>query len=259
MKKPKYIKLKPSETTVDQRYQRELDPRRAKVMSDKFDPALLGVPVISKREDGDHVRIDGQHRLAAAEMAGRGDESILCEVHEGLTITEEAALFLALNGGRSAVRVYDKFKARQVAKEPVALEIVATLKSIGLRISKSQQKGCVCAIQAVESAFHRGNLLPTLKVLKTWSGTDPAAFETQIIKGVSWFLHAYPDVDLDEVAKKLSAYAPTKVTAFMKRKQGEFECSARDGACHALREIYNERRKHHRLPPLGRTHLAEVA
>lgn len=51
----KYVKLKPSETTVDHRYQRDLDAKRAQHMADDFRPELLGVPVVSKRADGSYV------------------------------------------------------------------------------------------------------------------------------------------------------------------------------------------------------------
>ena len=177
----------------------------------------------------------------------------MSEVHEGLTLIEEAQLFLRLNGGRSAVRVFDKFKARLVAKEPVAIAIVAVLKSLGLKIVKAQQKHGVCAIKAVEGVYHRGNLERTMAILTDWADGDPEAYETQLVKAMSAFLEEYPNAPTKEIVKKLQDYAPGKVTARLRRTQKTFECSTREAACIALRDIYNERRpKRMHLPPLGR-------
>jgi hypothetical protein len=252
----KFVKIKPSETTVDGRFQRELEEARARAMSKSFDPNLVGVPVLSRREDGTMVRIDGQHRLAAAVMAGLGDVAILCEVHDGMSLADEARLFLRLNGGRSAVRVYDKFKARLVAKEVVAMAIVSILKGLGLKVTKSQQRHGVCAIKAVESVYHRGNLEQTMRVLTSWADGDASAYETQLVKAVSAFLAEYPDLVLAELGSKLQSNAPSKVTARLRRRQDETDSTPREAAVFVLREVYNERRKAGRLPMPGRAQLA---
>lgn len=250
--KPQFQKIKPSQTVVDERYQREFDEKRARAMADAFDPALFGVPVLSRRADGTLVRIDAQHRLGAAEMAGLGDVPVLCEVHEGLTVAEEAELFLKLNGGRSAVRAFDKFRARLVAKEPIAIEIVSTLKSLGLKVEKTQAKRSVCAVQALDAVYHRGNLRETLDTLTRWGDGEPAAYENQLIKAVSAFLSEYPQVSVLELAAKLESHAPARVTARLRRTKDQFDCSSRMAACLAIRDIYNERRKRNQLPPPGK-------
>lgn len=245
----KYQKIKPLDTTVDFSYQREFDESRAHNMAKKYDADLIGVPVLSLRSDGSHVRIDGQHRLASAIIAERGNIPVMCEIHEGLSRKEEASLFLRLNGGRSAVRVFDKFKARMVAHEPTALEITATLHKIGLKIVKCPTRHGVMAIQAVEAAFRNGNLETSLSTLKQWADGDSEAFEGDLIKAVSFFLKEYDEVTSSELASRLQHYAPMKIRLRMNRSRDQFDYTLQDAAVSVLRDIYNERRTKNRLGP----------
>ncbi len=48
----KHEKIRPIDTSVDYRYQRELDVRRAEVIGQNWDPNLAGVPVVSRRGVG---------------------------------------------------------------------------------------------------------------------------------------------------------------------------------------------------------------
>ena len=112
-----YEKLVIDSIGVDPAYQRDFDEKRAKAMAKDLDWARFGVPVVSRRGDGKVVVIDAQHRLAAARFAGEGKRSTLCEIHSGLDKRREAELFLKLNGGRKAIRVFDRYKARMVARE----------------------------------------------------------------------------------------------------------------------------------------------
>lgn len=254
----KFIKLKPSQIGTDPRYQRDFDEGRAKAMARKIDPDLLGVPVVSKRPDGTYVAVDAQHRIGACKIAGY-DEPILCEAHEGMSVDEEASLFIRLNGGRSAVRMFDKFKAKLVAKDPTSLEIAAIVKAAGLRITKAPANKGVCAIQAVIGVFHRGNLKETLSTLVAWSDGEAAFLEGILIRSISLFLGKYPEVDIADFVKKLAPFSAERVISKLKRMQGAFaDVSPTVAACSVFRDIYNVRRsKKSQLPPLDS--LSETA
>lgn len=240
----KFVKLKPSDTTVDHRYQRELDAKRTERMAAQFNAELIGVPVISKRADGSYVRIDGQHRLAAAVSAGVGDVPILMEVFEGLTIQQEAELFIRLNGGRKAVVAIDKYKARIEAREPVALEIHGVLKKHGCRIATGRGRGIIAAVQAIEYAYYKGNLDRVVYVLSAWLDCDTAGFEGAFIRGVSLFLSLYPDADLDLLVKKLSTASPRQLLTKMKNEARQ--STPTEGSVYVLVEIYNHKTPHGR-------------
>lgn len=244
------LKIRPSSIIIDREYQRNLDENRAKSMAEKLDLSRIGVPVVSKRKNETFVALDGQHRIIALKLA-EVDDPIYCEVHEGLTVVEEAALFLKLNGGRKAVSVFDKWRARLVAKEPIALEITRIIEGQGLRIAQATAKNCICAIQVVESVhLRRGNLQRTLQVLKRWSdGVTSGVFEGEMIKAMAAFLGEYPNANNDELARKLSPLAPERVMNRIKRMQDAADDVPRAvAAISVLRDIYNHKSRN-KLPP----------
>jgi hypothetical protein len=234
----KFVKLRPSETTTDHEYQRGLDEKRVKAMAEDYQPALIGVPVVSKRSDGSIIRIDGQHRIAAAIAAGHGETPILVELHDGLAVRDEAELFLRLNGGRKAVKALDRFKARVVAREPIALEILGVLKQANCRVVQAPTKFGVMAIDAVESAYHRGNLPTTMNVLVNWLSGEPDAFNKGLIRGVSTFLDTYKEADALHLASKLRRIPPAKVIDRLDRERKTFG-STTEAARYVFFDIYN--------------------
>lgn len=242
MSTSKYEKLRPSQIDVDPRWQRDLDEGRAKRMAKSINRARIGVPVVSRRPDGKCVALDGQHRVAALRFAN-DDAPLMCDVQEGLSLADEAELYLLLNSDRKAVRVFDKFKARLVAKDPVAIEISEVVKKSGLRIAKAQGANCICAIQALEFAHvHHKNLSSALRVLIKWSDGDPSVYEGSLIKDVSYFLSHYPAVNLERLGEKLQSYSPERILAKIRRTQGSLDDIPRsDAACKVLRDIYNYR------------------
>ncbi len=241
MKKQRFINLNPNEVSVDHRYQRELDINRVNSMIKSFDPRRVGVPVVSKRLDGSYWALDAQHRLAAIKGAGFGDESILMEVHHGLSLAEEAAMFLLLNKDRTAVKVIYKFKARLEAKEPIALEIQSILKRVGCKISRSPQPGGVMAVQAVECAHRAGNLEKTMRILFAWLDGDSEAFHEKLIRAMSAFLVEAPEADEAHLIKRLEEYAPAKMIAKLKREQQQTASTADEAAWFVFSGIYNYR------------------
>lgn len=259
MSKFTFQEIRPNLITPDQRYQRELDETRARGMAEDFRPDLFGVPVISKRSgartdagEAPMVAVDGQHRLKAAVIAKRGDTPMLMKVYKGLTLQEEAALFLRLSRGQRAIRAYDNWKASLAAQDTDALTIFETLKRIGLKVTKSKQKRGVCAIRAVYYSHHKGNLESTMHVLTAWAEGDPEAYEGELIRAVAAFLSEYHAIDLDSAIKKLRNHSPERVLRKLRGTIGSYDFKPYEAACIVLREIYNERRpKRIQLPPPG--------
>lgn len=240
----KYLKIKPANTTVDHRYQRDLDSRRVEEIARAFNPLHFGVPVVSERNDEERVRIDGQHRCAGAIVAGFGEEEFLMEVHYGLSLQQEAEMYLRLNGGRTAVGAIDKYKARLVAEEPVALEIQAILEGLGCRITNGKSAYGIMAVQAVEVSYYRGpdNLRNTIKTLSTWLDGSPEAFEGELIRGTSAFFVAWAkEANPAHLASRLTEWAPAKLMARVKRESQVAAMGRSDAARLVLTEIYNHR------------------
>lgn len=247
----KFKKVRPSSIEIDPRYQRDLDEKRAKAMARKLQPELIGVPVVSEREDGTLVVIDAQHRITACKMAGF-DDLIMCEVHTGLALDEEASLFHQLNSGRSPVGAYDKYKALLVAKDPVTMKIETIVSAAGLRVAKGGTAKCtIAAVKALYTVYHRGNLPKVLSVVMSWADGDTAYLEGGLLRAFSLFLGKYPDLDTEWLVKTLAPYDAGRIIAKLQRARGAYnDTSPVLAACLTFRDIYNKGRSaKSRLPP----------
>lgn len=84
---------------VDTRYQRALQAYKVRRIAGNFDAEAVGVLLVSKREGGEYVILDGQHRLAALRMVDR--THALCQVFSGLTLAREAQIYVQCNHGHA--------------------------------------------------------------------------------------------------------------------------------------------------------------
>lgn len=238
-----FVKLTVRDIDSDPAYQRELDESRVEAMAKEIDLTRIGVPVVSQRRGGKHVALDGQHRLAAMRLAGLDGNKIFCEVHNGLSLVEEAELFLKLNNGRKSVRAFDKYRAQMTAQEPATVEMTRIVNSLGLKIGAAPGKNTICAIRALESVHKRGNNLDlVLAILKQWGRGDAAAFDGDLIKDMSRFLAEYDGVDVDGFATNLTRNDPSHVVRRIKALSDVLQKNRRVAANSVFREIYNHRR-----------------
>ena len=106
------IKINLKDLKIDPSYQRAPDERRIRKIASNWDDLKANLVHVSHRPDGYYV-IDGNHTRLACERAGRTD--ILCRVHEGLTINDEAQLFVELNMNNKKPTFAELLKARAEA------------------------------------------------------------------------------------------------------------------------------------------------
>lgn len=186
---------------VDPRAQRELNPAHAEKLAAKFDPRMFGCAIISER-DGHRYILDAQHRIEAARLSGYTGK-VPAVVHDDLTISEEAGLFLALNN-KKAVDPVDKFNARVTAEEPRAMEVDKVLADVGFGIAPvSSSKSNNRAIQAVASvetvyARHGGRVLAGvfMVIAQAWPSLPKEARSGRIISALGSAIA--PEIGADE-------------------------------------------------------------
>lgn len=244
MKKKTYRKIKPSEMTIDRRYQADLNEYRVERIAKSFDPSRLGVIIVSIRPNGETVVIDGQHRVFALGELNLNHEPVMCEVHEGLTLEDEAYLFWK-QVERRTPNALSQWKARIVASDPIALEIVAIGKSLGLRIGGNDTApNNVRAIRATEAVHSHGNLKLVLYILKCWgkNKADSATFDGTLIRTMGHFLQLYPGVDVETFIKRLSQKQPGDVLSTIKNNSGRSN-PIMTSAVFVYRELYNARNR----------------
>lgn len=132
--------VNPSELYVDAEIQRDEQLREVNRIMSKFNPNALGTIILSARYDQQGRKrlfiIDGLQRVSVVKRLDRTDD-LRALVHYGLTVEEEAELFLTYNF-RQAVNAWDQFKARRRAHEQQALDIWNMLKTLNIMVGSSR-------------------------------------------------------------------------------------------------------------------------
>lgn len=240
-----FLKVKCSSVIIDREYQRDLDEARAKRMSENLNVALFGVPVVSIREDNNVAALDGQHRITARRMAGRGDDEILVEAHRGLTKKQEAELFLRLNGGRTAVRSWDKWRARLVAREPTAIEMTTIAASLGVKFYKAPSTYTVCAVEKAERVHRKFHTLEdTLRVVVEVGDGSSQWLSGDVLVAIGSFLCKYTKAANREILRVvLSKFNPAVFTGRIKAKADAMGEHYERTSVLVIRDLYNAKVK----------------
>ncbi|MBN2840985.1 MAG: hypothetical protein JXP37_08540 [Coriobacteriia bacterium] len=202
--------------TIDHRIQRPLRPAHVSNIAEHLDFNALGILVVSRRNDGTIVVLDGQQRQAALRQKGYdGRFSIQCEVHDGLTLAQEAELFLRYNRDRKAVDSLTIYKNRVQSGDPVAVAIDLIVKECGLRVGGSGSEGEVRAVSALEAVYKGYKLkqeqpqalrAALVAVTEAW-GANARSLQGQIIEGIGKvFVRDGDAIDADNLIKKLAKY-----------------------------------------------------
>lgn len=245
--------------TVDPGVQRSIDKARVDKIVNDFQFESIGTVVVSKRDDGTCHVIDGQHRVAAVQGAGYGDQSVTCLVYEGLTRSEEAAMFRRLNNTRQVMPV-DKFRVRVVEGDEAAVTLNRILNEHGWKVEQSKSNGAFAAVAALEKVF-RGKLAgpgDTAKICDTlisvvteaW-GHDSDGVRAEIIAGVGAVLLRYNTrVDLPKLIHELAQVksGPRGLVGKAKGLRDFRGGTLSEALAEILVEMINRQRRTNRLP-----------
>lgn len=254
---PTLAYLRVDELLIDTNYQRPAAPKKILKIADKFDPIAAGGIIVSKRENGQKVVLDGQHRTRAARIAGVPE--ILCIIHEGLTFEEEAQIFAMCNTQRANPSATAVFRAKLAANDGHANAVREVVEEAGYflelngngapRVSKDHV-GIVAigALQQIYDSDGGDRLRTVLKVIaETWPD-EGEAVRAQMIKGVWMFIRTYEEEwNQEHFVTRLSKATPTSILrraiAFASLAGG----SSHTNVARALLEEYNVNLKGRRL------------
>lgn len=257
------VLLRPCEVLVDRDHdvQRDFKVYHAKAIAKDYEPALFGVGYVSLRADGKYYLLDGQHRSAAAIIAGRGADPVPYYVLRGLTIAREAELFDELNRHKLKPDAVSSFKIGVEAKNPVNLEIAKVLESFGLKVNSQRSEGTITAVASLISVYNgrlgikpahkeksskldlpKTHLLSrTLQVLtKAW-GRDRTAYDGILIRGIAAFIYKHDTkVEGSQLAGVLAKNStPTRVIGQIKALKEISKITPAAAAVQFLEGIYN--------------------
>ena len=221
--KPKLEWVTAGKLMVDHRYQRDPIPARLKVLAENLDLDALGLFIVSRRKDGVLYVIDGQHRIEALRHHGWQDDwKVECRVYEGLTVEQEAELYRQLNNTR-ALTAWDFYKAGLVSGDVECLDVDATVRTCGLKVSNCSGDGhvcCITTIRKVHKDYGRDTLKRTLDIATQSWGHTAAAVEREIVHGLAIVMNTYNgEIDTPWLIKKL-AKAPGGASGLIGRARG---------------------------------------
>lgn len=245
-----------NEIGIDMSYQRPLSQDKVKVIIAKFNEVAAGVLIVSLRDDGQVVVIDGQHRLEA--MKKRGIARAECKVCQGLTVEQEAEIYIYCNTARKQPDSLDVFRARLVRQDPIAMAINDIVEKCGLHIqfhlyrSRGGRRlpNGIWAIQALEDIYKRGKEKVLEEVLtlaiRSWPG-EGNALEAKVLLGIAAFHFKYQGkYSREEFIAKMNI---TDLKVLYRRAQFWAEAGghASTAFAKALQEAYDRGRRTRRL------------
>jgi hypothetical protein len=110
-------------------YQRSVSSAHVAKIVREFDERLLGLPVLSVRDNGSCYVVDGQHRIEALRKLGITE--VDCQVLREADSQAEAQLFVKVNTTKKGLNGVDKFFALIEAKNESAIQCKALFAKYG--------------------------------------------------------------------------------------------------------------------------------
>jgi len=246
---PKLELLAPRQLSVDSYAQREYKDDRAQTIADRWTVEKRGVFKVSRRDSGGDWVVDGQHRRGAMLKLDKHDELVPCLVYEGLTIEEEAFLFLADNADNWKPTAIDIYRLSLVAKDPVALAIQSILDEHGLHVSQNLDQHSIAAVGSLRWLYDHGGvglIDKTLTLVEAaWGQGNRDARDGQLLKGLGKVLTDTTGARLDTVilADKLAKSGkPTQLIGTARTHRQATGMAQWLQIAHVIVGIYNKSR-----------------
>lgn len=254
---PTPVRVHHSALVMDRDYQRAVDPNRVRKIIEEFAASGLGTLTVSMRPDGRRVIIDGQHRCAAVRTIGY-DGKLPCIQYTGLTLADEAAMFLLLNNAKP-VAALDKFRARVIAEDTTAVAIAGLLAEHGWKVSAGTGDGSFAAVTAVEKVYggagvSKGEPRPDLvniviEVITASWGHDVRAAHNLLVGGLGQFYARYGNaVDHHKLINELSKLSPNGLIGKAKVLQDARGGTLSSALAEVVLGLHNKGRRTKRLP-----------
>ncbi|MCX5559955.1 ParB/RepB/Spo0J family partition protein [Streptomyces sp. NBC_00038] len=195
-----------SDLKIDPQAQRTLNEGRAQRIADNIVPEAIGLIMVSQRDDGEKYIVDGQHRHRACQLAGI--PTVKTEIHHGLTLDQEAILFLIKNRESHKPRPIDEYHVGLTGGVPLFVHTDRVLKKHGLILGSTSTNGvgAVSGVLRITERFGAPVLDRTLWVAEAAFDRSPETWDGMILGGIGQFLGRWGDIAEDkELARKMLA------------------------------------------------------
>ena len=208
---------------VDIDVQRTTDSSWLDRLEAAWDPKKVGIIMVSRRANGDCYIINGQHRQVVA--LRRDPAAIMdCEIFEGLSVEEEADMFLDYNTHQKPISVFDKYRIALKANRTIEMLMATTVTMRGLEFSKSKGNRSISAVAACrriitkwdssESSLAAGETLTdllgnTLTYAELAFGAHPWVWDGNLLQAIAQVIHRNRSkIDYNRLVEKLRTKHP---------------------------------------------------
>lgn len=202
---------------IDPQVQRfRYNPRKVEHIVKNFNEAAFGLITVSRRNAVTLVIVDGWHRWEAKRRVSDSTGEVLCRVFDGLSLAEEAQMFLDLNPGNQPTAL-DRYRMRLLTDDPDTVAIDAAIHAYGYSVHP--QKGvnhlqCVNALHRIQNLTKAGgeataDLLKhtMLVVSRAWPGAGESGAAV-LLEGTAAVINEYREkLNLDRLIAQLRDYA----------------------------------------------------
>jgi hypothetical protein len=231
-------------------------------ITEAWDVEMLLPALVSKRVTGEMVIIDGQHSNQACIIKEGPDFLRDTMVYEGLSIQQEAKLFLAANKHRKPVKPFDNFRVSLTAGDPIAIRVNDEVAALGqdLQVAASPSANRVGAVQALLAMGKTpGMVTRVLTLVSAAWGRDTSTWDNLILRAVAMVLDVpgnwelADDDRLIKVLKKGGAPAIWKQNSVRLTKSGGGSSSRSMPMAQAIVSDYNMGLDREKTLVLGRS------
>ena len=241
-----------SQLKSKQNYQRNINTAFVQKIVSEFDPNKVD-PVHVSYRDGKYYIIDGQHTVAALEIAnGNKPVDVICIVHKGMTYTDEASYYVEQYEKKHRHTYNEMTMARYEAGEKLPCEIALKVKNVGGRLpyDKSAKTGMkIGAVKKVTTLYQKDSdhtILAIKCLVDAYKGRENT-IPADIIAGTMEFLRLYDNQVLtSRLVEALSKYTPQLLTNTAKNLKMTYPINWTE----TLRDKYNEMSKKGRIKPI---------
>lgn len=226
-----------------------VDQHRVARMAATFQPHLLGTLTASERADGSLVVVDGAHRLTLCRKVNYA-KHLNVEVFSGLTVAEEASLFLGRNNAKMPSAI-SKFVARVAEGETAAAAMDEIIRRHGWRVGVQNEDGYIAAVQAFELVYRMGAHVAdqTLEIITAAWERDRKSSDSALLSGVGALVAKWGDkLDQDKLVLEMSSTRPVILVGKAKTLRDVQGGTVGAAMAKVLVGLHNNRKRTNLLP-----------
>jgi hypothetical protein len=205
-----------NDLSVDPQIQRyRFNNRKVERMVASYNGDAIGILTVSQRNAITLSIVDGWHRWETVRRLTDSTGEILCRVFTGLSLAEEAQMFLDLNPGNQP-NAMDRYRMRYLTGDPVIVTIDSYLHDYGWAVNPQRAPGHVQCVAALERIYRNsqrreawsGMLPEAIRIVsRAWGNQQEAATAT-LLEAVAALVQEYgARMDTDRLITVLKEYS----------------------------------------------------